>query len=301
MSKKDLKVKVVIGIPGAGKSTWCKKFIAENKDYIRVNRDDFRSMFKDNFVPDGKVEELITIVSNQAILSALNSNFNVLIDNTHLRLCYINDIIKLVKHKADIEFHIFDIDLETAIDRDSKRDRVVGANVIKKMYANYKNLIKEFNFETIKREVKIYDGNIKQSDLPQAIICDLDGTLAHHNGKRGIFDWNKCDIDDVDHYIKQELILKKSVGYKIIIMTGRDGAAKESTERWLNNNNIPYDLLLLKGINDNRKDVVVKKELYDNHVKDYYCVTTVYDDRNKIVELFRGMGLKTFQVNDGDF
>ena len=39
------KVLILIGIPGSGKSTWSTEFVKENKDWVRINRDDFRFMF----------------------------------------------------------------------------------------------------------------------------------------------------------------------------------------------------------------------------------------------------------------
>jgi predicted kinase len=36
---------VLVGLPASGKSTFAKTFCEENKNYIRLNRDDIREMF----------------------------------------------------------------------------------------------------------------------------------------------------------------------------------------------------------------------------------------------------------------
>ena len=40
-------VKILVGLPGSGKSTWAKEFIHKNPNYIRFGRDVFRFMLKD--------------------------------------------------------------------------------------------------------------------------------------------------------------------------------------------------------------------------------------------------------------
>jgi hypothetical protein len=53
--------------------------------------------------------------------------------------------------------------------------------------------------------------------------------------------------------------------------------------------------------NDNRKDSIIKQEIYDNYIKDKYNVLFVYDDRNQVVNQWRKNKLKVFQVEDGNF
>ena len=47
-------------------------------------------------------------------------------------------------------------------------------------------------------------------------------------------------------------------------------------------------------------DDVLKKDMLDKHV-DINDVFLVVDDRDRVVKLWRSLGLTTFQVADGDF
>ena len=47
-------------------------------------------------------------------------------------------------------------------------------------------------------------------------------------------------------------------------------------------------------------DWVLKKDMLDEHV-DINDVFLVFDDRDRVVKLWRSLGLTTFQVADGDF
>ena len=53
---------------------------------------------------------------------------------------------------------------------------------------------------------------------------------------------------------------------------------------------------------DSRKDSVVKRELFDAHIRGRYFVELVLDDRDQVVSLWRrDLGLTCLQVDYGDF
>ena len=137
--------------------------------------------------------------------------------------------------------------------------------------------------------------------MRKAIICDIDGTLAHMQD-RSPYDWDKVGDDVVDKTIKEILRTFYSTSeYDIILASGRDDVCKQITERWLSKNYIFYDALYMRKHNDCRPDEVIKKEIYDKHIKDKYDVVFVLDDRNKVVKMWREIGLKCLQVAEGDF
>ncbi|NDD85793.1 polynucleotide kinase, partial [bacterium] len=87
----------------------------------------------------------------------------------------------------------------------------------------------------------------------------------------------------------------------VIIVSGRDDSCRDVTRKWLEDNYIPYDELHMRKTDDDRDDRIVKKEIFDAWIKDRYNVKFVLDDRNRVVEMWRSLGLKVLQVGEGDF
>jgi predicted kinase len=301
MKDKNLKVKILIGVPASGKSIWASEFALRNEKWIRVNRDDLRMMLKTQNFCDPKVESLINDIQDEIILNSLAKNLNVIVDNTNLKQSRIKQIVKLVEHKADIEFQVFDISLDKAIERDSKREKKVGENLIRDMFKTYKILVDSFDTSLIKKKTKIYKNPIKDKNKEDVILCDIDGTLAHMNGKRGPFDWQKVDRDDVDEIVADRLRKHKELGEKVIIVSGREDSCMDLTKEWLGFYNIPYDDIFMRKKDDFRKDSIIKKEIFENEINPKYNVLFVYDDRNQVVKTWRELGVKVFQVEEGNF
>jgi len=299
--KKNLKILILIGIPASGKSTWTKKFLLNNPNYVKVNRDYFRLMFRNEQICEPKVEDLISKVLNKTVHSALTKKLNVIIDNTNVKEKYIQQFIDEFKYSADIEYQVFDISLDKALERDKGRVGEVGEAVIKRMYKDYKILMDTFHFQPVKKVkhrpiiTPLYD-----SMLLPATIFDIDGTIAHM-GNRSAFDWNKVHLDVPNNIVLEHIEFHKQLDRKIILLSGRDSASRKLTEEWLDFYKIPYDKLYMRPENDYRRDTVVKKELYDNHIKGKYNVLVVYDDRLQVLDMWYKEGLFTFNVNQGNF
>jgi hypothetical protein len=164
------------------------------------------------------------------------------------------------------------------------------------------------------------------------VIFDLDGTLANIDARRekatdilGKMDWDEFfDPDNVlnldepnDPVIKMAQLFEKD-GFKIVIFSGRNDRSFASTKQWLNQNDVPFDLLIMRPdkfkenswpIADGNPatpemrfmpDEILKKKMLDTFV-DINDVFLVVDDRDKVVKMWRDLGLNTFQVAPGDF
>jgi predicted kinase len=298
----ELKIIICIGVPASGKSTWAKEQVLRDSKIVRVNRDDYRGMLKNQVVCDPKIEDMISELSYHAIKLALSKKLNVIIDNTHLKVKYLNEIIERFQYHADIEYRLFDISLDKALERDRNRDKSVGEVVLKRMYKEYKILIDSFVFQNVSKKTYKYEDPKFRKSLPNIILFDIDGTLAHMNGKRGPFEWHRVDLDELDAVVYESLKRHQQCGDKIGILSGRSSDARKKTEEWLDFYNIKnYEFLLMRGSNDFRKDSIVKREIYENQIKDKYNVLMIYDDRDQVVEMWRSLGLKVYQVNRGDF
>jgi hypothetical protein len=57
----------------------------------------------------------------------------------------------------------------------------------------------------------------------------------------------------------------------------------------------------MRETGDNRKDSIVKEEIYNRDILPEYYVSFVLDDRQQVVDALREMGLQVWQVARGDF
>jgi len=135
--KTNPKIKILIGVPASGKSTWAKDFVKANDNWTRVSRDDFREMLKNSGVVENKVENIINELVDATIEQSLLKKMNVIVDNTNLKDKYIQNIIEKFKFSADIDYQVFDISKDKAIERDRQRDKSVGPVVINRMYKEF--------------------------------------------------------------------------------------------------------------------------------------------------------------------
>ena len=280
-----MKILMLKGLPASGKSTYAKELVAKDHNWVRVNKDDLRAMMNGG-VFSRKLEEQIIITERELAENALKIGKSVVIDDTNFNLTHERYFRQLARYyKAEFEVKFFDTPLEECIKRDNKRPNGVGETVIRRMYNQY-----------LKPKPAVYECNI---NLPKAVICDIDGTLAHMKD-RSPYDWDRVDTDEVDPTIKNLLDVLKDK-YFIILVSGRDEVCREKTEKWLRGNDITYGMLLMRPEGDIRKDSIVKREIFENYIRDYYNIQFVLDDRNQVVEMWRSLGLKCLQVQEGDF
>lgn len=292
--KKNKQMIVTVGVPASGKSTWAKNFVKENTSYVKIERDDFRYGMKDISIGDKKFENFITELQYKAIHTALNNKYNVIVSDTNCNLKYLKILLEEFKYKADVTLKFFDTSLEVCISRDSWRERSVGKDVIDRMWKGYQDVINEFSTWNFPRQEFIYSQMPFDDSLENCIIVDLDGTLAHANGKRGYYDWKNVGMDDVDEKIHNLIFNYDS--NKIIFLTGRSKECENETRNWLEINcgYIDYELLMREP-KDFRPSTVVKKELYENFVKGKYNVIFAIDDKEDVIEMWRSLGIKALQ------
>lgn len=290
-----------IGIPGSGKSTMAKKLIKSDPRFVRVNRDDIRYMIKDAGFLENKLESLVTRIQNETIISALSSGHSVIVDNTHCRLDHLQEMIELVKHYSNVSFEYFPIDVETAVERDAMREKSVGRDVIERMHRNLSKWIGSFDHRkkiAIEPRPIILGGG--EPHLPSAVMFDIDGTLAHMNGKRGPFEWHSVFKDDPNPIVIDQAKSHKERGHRLILLSGRDESCRKETMEWLELHGIVPDDLFMRPMGSFEKDSTVKSRIYENEIKGKYNVLAVYDDRLQVIEMWYKLGLFVFNVNQGN-
>jgi len=297
-----MKLIMTKGLPASGKSTWAKSM----GGYKRINKDDLRAML-DNGKWSGANEKFVLEIRDFLVQHALINGFNVIVDDTNLHPKHEERLKQIVKDynqqilmpgkKPLWEFEIkdfTDVPIEVCIERDLKRPNSVGEKVIRNMYKQ---------FLAPKPEPIVSDPK-----LPLCIICDIDGTLAKM-GDRSPYDWSKVGLDTLNFSVANVLNTYKALDAqnplweetRIIIVSGRDSICRTETKRWLEENCIEYHHLFMRKKGDNRDDRIVKKEIYETKIKGKANVLFVLDDRNKVVEMWRSLGLTCLQVAEGDF
>lgn len=279
------------GLPGSGKSWFARKKVSGDKNFVRVNRDDIRGYFT---VCDGKWnhqrEKTTVMIRDAMIRAALQDGKDVLCDDTNLDPKVQNHLKAIAREcGATVMFEDHtDITPQECIKRDLERLTSVGADVIWNMYRKY-----------LKPEP------VKQNpDLPHIIIVDLDGTLALC-GDRDIYDDARADVDHVNEPVATMVraFLTARPDVSLICMSGRDeGRSRNATAGWLVANDLLPAALFMRKAGDMRHDTIIKRELFDEHIRDKYFVEFCVDDRAGVTQMWRDdLGLPVFQVDFGLF
>lgn len=299
-------IEVLIGISGSGKSYYAhSKWERNPVTTVIINRDKLReSLFGyteetiSEYYQNPKVhslEKMITEHENILIKDALASNYNIIVDATHLKRKYIE---RYAYYNTDVQLTFFDITIEEAVFRDSNRIRTVGSEIIKRQYALYQNLKLELERTPITFKTEFIQP--KDDGLP-IYIFDLDGTLAMNVSGRSPFAWDRVEEDEVNYKLAslmQNLIDEAM----IIICTGRSKESEIYTLRWLYANQIHFDDIYFRKAWDYRADWIVKEEMW-REIMDKYNrpISILFDDRNQVVDRARYLGLDIYQVNYHNF
>ena len=155
----------------------------------------------------------------------------------------------------------------------------------------------------VESQAYVYKPYTPDPSLPVAYSFDLDGTLAHTNGKRSPYDASKYHVDDVDEAIAYVGVALRVAARadELIILTGREETYRAECEVWLYKHGIAYDRLIMRPAGDMRNDAVVKSDLWDEHIDGKFNVLMHFDDRLRVVNGLRRKGIKVAQVQVGDF
>lgn len=279
-------------LPGSGKTTFALQYVLDNPSTVRVNKDDIRVGLHWGVYSKENEVEVLDYQMNQAA-TALAEGKSVIVDNTHLFGTHETEYRNLAKD-MDVEFEVkmFDTPIETCIERDSKREwrAKVGEKVIRDMAKKAQLLSswKKLEFE-----------EVIQSFWENSYIFDIDWTLAKMEW-RSPYDMSRIGEDSVN--IPVAWILRElAVNNRIIICSWREDSCREATVEWLDKHEIKYDLLLMRRAWDKRNDAIIKYELLINEIIPYYYVRGVFDDRDRVVSMYRQCWLMVCQVDYWNF
>lgn len=313
MTENTPRLVITRGLPGSGKTTWARSI-----GVTRVNRDELRLMLYPEYrgKPNWTRERHISEVQRASVIALLKSGQSVIVDDTNLRAKQARDWLDLaVSLGIPWEVKNFDTPVEECIHRDSLREHPVGEAVIRNMHAKFfqgKDHLPMISVpssdENQVQETK--EAYLAPEGVTTALIVDLDGTLALM-GERSPYDWSRVGEDEMNWPIFYVMTaLRDTMTAEVIFVSGRSEECRPQTEQWLRDKlalGYPYvdketfPPLFMRPVGDNRKDAIIKREIFDQHIRDKYDVKYVIDDRNQVVAMWRSLGLTVLQVADGDF
>ena len=289
---KNQKVILMKGLPGSGKSTRALDLLGRHPErYKRINRDSLREMQDGGKHSRGR-EKMIRRTELRLACFFLEEGYSVIVDDCNLSPSA-QAMWRGLAEKQQIALEIIDLTdapIETCIERDLARSRSVGERVIRQMHRQF-----------IQPQPAPPDVD---PTFPTAIVCDLDGTLALLNG-RDPYNAATCSQDLLNAPVAGIVQLYAALGVTILFTSGREDRYREQTIYWLRDHGFDtvdsHCFLFMRDNGDNRRDAVVKREIYEREIRGKYNVLFALDDRNRIVELWRSLGLVCLQVADGDF
>lgn len=301
-----------MGIPASGKSTYARSIVTGNDNYIRVNKDDIREQCMCGMWSK-VLEKTVLVIRDSIIENALKAGKNIIVDDTNFNHTHFKTILKIAHKVANetgqiigIEKMLFHITKEEAIERDSKREKSVGEDVINRMWKDYEK-VKDHVYDMFFVEPLISEKDkvVYNKELPSTIICDLDGTLCLFDNNPYDRDFSKDKCNEAVKIIIRDYyrgIEHYDNNIQIIFLSGRDNKFREVTNNWIKEH-LPFlkpqhYSLYMRPTGDSRPDTVLKKEMFDVVIKDRYNIDFILDDRKKICEMWFWMNIPVFRFGN---
>lgn len=143
------------------------------------------------------------------------------------------------------------------------------------------------------------------------VVFDIDGTLANIDHRLDYVrskpkNWKAFNAgipNDKVNYPVAEMFwaLSATEQHTIILASGRSEDSRISTQDWLRKNSLSaYDKLYMREAGDYRSDDIVKQEILGQIIADYgKKPNMVFDDRPRVVKMWRDNGIFVFDVYQG--
>lgn len=142
------------------------------------------------------------------------------------------------------------------------------------------------------------------------VFVDIDGTLADLTHRRVYVrtkpkNWSAferaMDKDTPIDWVIDAVRRLYDHRWTVILMSGRNEKTRKVTEDWLKKYGVSYHGLYMRPDKDYRADDIVKEELLAAARADGYDPDVVFDDRDRVVAMWRSKGIPVVQVAEGDF
>lgn len=271
------------GLPASGKTSYAMRRLTEATpgSLVRLNRDDIRWMAHGAVHHRNRTEVQVNAIQQAPVVGLLRSGADVIADDTNLRASTLRRLAELAT-AADAGFEVVDfthVDVEECIARDRDRPdqhRRVGEDAIRDMQRRF----------LAGRELPLPVPTVAPPVIPRpyepppgappAVLCDIDGTLAGGDAVGAV------------------LGAARAAGDRVLLASGRPEARRGELEHALDATGLGYDALHLRRSGDTRRDVVVKLEMFDEHIRDHFRIRYVLAGPG--AETWRSLTLTVFQL-----
>lgn len=140
-------IEILCGIPCSGKSTYVSNQLKSNLFSFAVSRDSIReTLFGKYYKQNNRDEKLVTSTYNNLVelYVSMKITEKIILDNTHCREKYIDEIIRKYGETNTIVIKFFECSLIKAhyrnVIRYIKTDKWIPISVINSMYKHFKNI-----------------------------------------------------------------------------------------------------------------------------------------------------------------
>ena len=144
------------------------------------------------------------------------------------------------------------------------------------------------------------------------VIFDVDGTLMdiehrRHFVSNGQNDWksfmdpHQMSFDTPNQPVVDIALALQDAGHELVVVSARNERHRQVTEMQLRKAGIEFSHLFLREDEDFRADDEFKKDVLDSLCHVDWKPDLVFDDRNRVVEMWRANGIPCVQVAEGDF
>jgi len=150
--------------------------------------------------------------------------------------------------------------------------------------------------------------------MKKIVIFDLDGTLAIIDKRRakatkpdGKMNWQtffapeNIQLDEPNWPVIESFKAMQAAGFIVGIFSGRDDISRQETMDWLTQHGIDPQFLRMRRNGSFVPDDKLKKLWLDEILANGNEVMCVFDDRDKVVKMWRDNGISCFQVAEGQF
>ena len=125
-----------------------------------------------------------------------------------------------------------------------------------------------------------------------AVIFDIDNTILYHTN-RSPFNWSDLSGDKLIPGMDYLIDMFNFYDYYIIIITGRPELVRPQTEKWLTENGIIYDSLIMKPGQYEKGFIFKEREL--KKLLETYDIKFVFDDDTKCANMYKENGVIIFR------